>query len=243
MKFSNLHGHSHYSLLHAFGSPKAIVERAKELEYNAVALTDNGVLYGAIEFYKAAKKAGIKPIIGCDLYVAPRSRLKKETKGDGRAYRLPVLAETQEGYNNLVKIVTDAQIEGFYYKPRTDLEMLKANSKGLIALSGGLHGQLARLILAEDTEGIKEYIETYLEIFGKNNFYLELQDNPLSTNQNIINERVKKLALEHGLELVVTLNSFYPKQEDKDLQDIMMSVYSGTTLDMENRPKLYGDHF
>jgi DNA polymerase-3 subunit alpha len=242
MKFANLHGHSHYSLLHAFGSPAAIVKRAKELNYDAVALTDNGVLYGAIEFYKAAKKEGIKAIIGCDLYVAPRSRLKKETKGDGRPYRLPVLAENQAGYNNLVKIVTDAQIQGFYYKPRTDIEMLKENSEGLIALSGGLYGQLARLILAEDEEGIKEYLKVQLDIFGKDNFFLEIQDNPLSTNQNLINEKVKQIAKDHGLGLVLTLNSFYPREEDKDLQDIMLSVYSGTTLEMENRPKLYGDH-
>lgn len=242
MSFVNLHGHSHYSLLDGFGSPRDIVLRAKELGYPAIGLTDHGVIYGLIEFYKAAKEEGIKPVLGCELYIAPRTRFDKEAKIDTKPYHLTILAENNEGYKNLVQLVTKAHLEGFYYKPRVDLGLLKVYSKGLIALSGCLAANLPRAILSGNQEEVHRVINLYIEIFGKENFYLEMQDHPLLENQGYVNEELKKLAKQYDLGLVVTFDSHYPRPEDSDVHDILLCIQTQTNINNENRMRYLGDY-
>lgn len=241
MSFVNLHGHSHYSLLDGFGSPKDIVLRAKELGYPAAALTDHGVGYGLIEFYKAAKENGVKPVLGCELYVANRTRFDKEAKVDVKPYHLTVLAENFEGYQNLLTLISKGHLEGFYYKPRVDYGLLRAYSKGLIVLSGCLAAHLPRAIVNGDEEEIKRVLELNLEIFGKENYFLEMQDHPLIEGQNIVNKRLKELAKEYGLELVVTCDSHYPRPEDSDVHDIMLCIQTGTDTNDNGRMRYLGD--
>ncbi|NIA02449.1 MAG: DNA polymerase III subunit alpha, partial [Nitrospirae bacterium] len=241
MSFVNLHCHSHYSLLDGFGSPEAIVLRAKELGYPAAGLTDHGVTYGLVEFYEAAKKAGIKPVLGCEMYVAPRTRFDKEPRVDVKPYHLTLLAKDNEGYKNLLQLVTKANLEGFYYKPRVDYGLLKTYGKGLIALSGCLQGHLPRLILDENEEDLHNKIKEYVDIFGKDDFYLEMQDHPLIEDQEIVNERLKKLAKEYDLQLVVTNDSHYPRPEDSEAHDILLCIQTGTTVNEENRMRYTGD--
>ncbi|MBI4232483.1 DNA polymerase III subunit alpha, partial [Candidatus Peregrinibacteria bacterium] len=242
MTYVNLHGHSHYSLLDGYGSPKQIVERAKALGYPGVALTDHGVTYGLIELYQAAKSAGIKPILGCELYVAPRTRFDKEAKVDIKPYHLTAIAETNEGYENLLEMVTKAHVEGFYYKPRVDMELLEKRSAGLIVLSGCLAAQLPRAILSENEEEVHRIINEFIRIFGKDNYFLEMQDHPLMEQQSIVNERVKKLAKEYGLGLVVTCDSHYPKPEDSDAHDLLLCIQTGATVSDEGRMHYAGDY-
>ncbi len=241
MSFVNLHCHSHYSLLDGFGSPEAIVLRAKELGYPAAGLTDHGVTYGLVEFYQAAKKAGIKPVLGCEVYIAPRTRFDKEPRIDAKPYHLTLLAKDNEGYKNLLQLVTKANLEGFYYKPRVDYGLLKTYGKGLIALSGCLQGHLSRLILDENEEDLHKKIKEYIDIFGKDDFYLEMQDHPLIEDQGIVNERLKKLAKEYDLQLVATNDSHYPRPEDSEAHDILLCIQTGTTVDAENRMRYTGD--
>ncbi|MFH1534120.1 MAG: DNA polymerase III subunit alpha [Nitrospirota bacterium] len=241
MSFVNLHCHSHYSLLDGFGSPEAIILRAKELGYPAAALTDHGVTYGLVEFYKAAKKEGIKPVLGCEIYIAPRTRFDKEPRIDVKPYHLTLLAKDNEGYKNLLQLVTKANLEGFYYKPRVDYGLLKTYGKGLIALSGCLQGHLPRLILDENEEDLHDKIKEYIDIFGKDDFYLEMQDHPLLEDQEIVNERLKKLAKEYDLQLVATNDSHYPRPEDSEAHDILLCIQTGTNVNEENRMRYTGD--
>lgn len=241
MSFVNLHCHSHYSLLDGFGSPKDIVLRAKELGYPAAALTDHGVTYGLIELYDACKSNGIKPILGCEMYIAPRTRFDKEAKVDVRPYHLTVLAKNNIGYHNLLELVTKAHLEGFYYKPRIDLGLLKAHSEGLIALSGCIVGQLARTILSGNEEEIHNVVKTYIDIFGKENYFLEVQDHPLMEDQNLVNQKIKELAKEYGLLIVATNDSHYPRPEDSEVHDIMLCIQTQTNVNDENRMRYIGD--
>src|SRR3989338_1069524 len=241
MSFVNLHGHSHYSLLDGFGSPKAIVLRAKEMGYPAVALTDHGVGYGLIEFYKAAKEAEIKPVLGCELYIAQRTRFDKEAKIDNKPYHLTVLAENNEGYKNLLQLISKAHLEGFYYKPRVDYGLLRAYSKGLIVLSGCMAAHLPRMILSENEEEIHNVIKMYIEIFGKENYFLEMQDHPLMESQCIVNARLKELSKQYDLGLVVTCDSHYPRPEDSDVHDILLCIQTQSNVSDENRMRYIGD--
>ena len=242
MSFVNLHAHSHYSLLDGLGAPKDMIMRAKELGYPAAALTDHGVGYGLIEFYKAGKASGVKPILGCEMYIAPRTRFDKEAKIDTKPYHLTVLAENNEGYSNLLKLITKAHLEGFYYKPRVDYGLLKAYGKGLIALSGCIAAHLPRAILSGNEEEIHRVIQTYIEIFGKENFFLEMQDHPLIENQGIVNKKLKELAKQYDLGLVVTCDSHYLKPEDSDAHDILLCIQTQTTIHDENRMRYVGDY-
>ena len=241
MSYVNLHAHSHYSLLDGFGSPEEIVKRTKELGYPAAALTDHGVTYGLLEFYKAGKEHGIKTILGCELYVAPRTRFDKDSKLDVKPYHLTALARTNEGYQNLLKLVTKAHLEGFYYKPRVDYDLLREHSKGLIVLSGCLAANLPRAIMSGDEAEIKRVIELHLEIFGKENYFLEVQDQPLNESQLFVNERLKKLSKEYGLDLVATNDSHYPRPEDSEVHDILLCIQTGTNVNDENRMRYTGD--
>ena len=172
MSFAHLHVHSHYSLLDGFGTPKDIVLQAKKLGFQAVALTDHGNLYGAIEFYKAAKAEGVKPIIGCEVYVAPNSRFDRTPGTENKPYHLILLASTDEGYLNLLNLVSKAHLEGFYYKPRMDHGLMKAHSKGIIALSSCLAGEVAQAVASGNEQKQIEVIRKYQDIFGVENFYL-----------------------------------------------------------------------
>lgn len=239
--FVNLHGHSHYSLLDGFGSPSEIVKRAKELGYPAVALTDHGVTYGLIELYEAGKKQGIKPILGCEFYCANRSRHDKEAKIDVKPYHLTVLAKNNQGYKNLLKLTTLAHLEGFYYKPRVDYELLEQYSEGLIVLSGCMAAHLPRLILSENEEEVHKLIEKFIKIYGKENYFLEIQHNLRMEEQKIVNTRLKELAKQYDLGLVLTLDSHYPRPEDKEVHDILLCIQTGSTVDQENRMRYEGD--
>jgi DNA polymerase-3 subunit alpha len=235
MKFVHLHLHSHYSLLDGLSKIDEIISRVKELGMTAVALTDHGNLYGAIEFYQKAKKEGIKPIIGCELYLAARSRYAKEPGLDSEYFHLPVLCKNNTGYQNLLKLVSKAHLEGFYYKPRVDKELLRELHEGLIALSGCLSGEIPRAILSGRMERAKTLVREYIEIFGKENFVLELQHHPEFPEQKKVNAALKALAKEFDLPMVVTADAHYPKREDKEAHDILLAIQTGSKVDDAER--------
>jgi DNA polymerase-3 subunit alpha len=241
MSFVHLHTHSHYSLLDGLGTPKDIVKKAKEHGAPAVALTDHGVLYGAVEFYKAAKEQGIKPIIGCETYVAPNSRFDRTPGAENKPFHLVLLAKDKEGYSNLMRVISQAHLEGFYYKPRVDIGLLKAHSKGLIALSACLAGEVARSVLDGDEKRQLEVISKYQDVFGKENFFLEMQDHPFLDDQKVLNSRLMELAKKTGAPLVATQDSHYINSADKTAQDILICVQTQTNLLDESRMKFEGD--
>jgi DNA polymerase-3 subunit alpha len=235
MRFVHLHLHSHYSLLDGLSKIDEIVARAKELGMEAVALTDHGNLYGAIEFYQKATKEGIKPIIGCELYVAPRSRFDKEPGRDAEYFHLPVLARNNTGYQNLLQLVTKANLEGFYYKPRVDKELLREFHEGLIALSGCLSGEIPRAILSGAMDRARALVTEYIGIFGKEHFVLELQHHPEFAEQRRVNDVLKEFSSEFNLPLVVTADAHYPKQEDKEAHDVLLAIQTGAKVDDAER--------
>lgn len=240
-EFVHLHVHSHYSLLDGLGTPKALVKRAKEMGMEALALTDHGAMYGAIEFYKAAKDEGIKPLIGVEMYIAPRKQTDKVSKLDSSPYHLILIAKNLEGYRNLMKLDSIAHLEGFYYKPRVDKETLKKYSKGLVATSACLAGEIPRQLLNNDTDNAKKILKQYQDIFGKDDFYLELQDHEEIPEQAIVNERIIKLAKETKTKLVVACDTHYVKKEDREAHDILICVQIGKTVDDKNRMTYNGD--
>jgi len=233
--FVYLHNHSHYSLLEALPKPKAIVKRAKELGMTAVALTDNANLYGAVEFFKACKDAEMKPILGVDMYVAQHRMTDKRARVDDRPYRLVLLIENEEGYRNICKIVTAGFLEGFYYKPRVDKEYLRAHSKGLIALSGAVAGEVPNAASNGDLEKAKTLIAEYQDIFGKENFFLEMIHHPDMPRQVEVNEAFRKLSAETGAPLVVTRNTFYLDTEDREGYEAQLCIQRGRTLEEYRR--------
>lgn len=241
MSYVNLHGHSHYSLLDGLGSPAKHVERAIELGMPAIALTEHGNMYSAIEFYQAAKKAGVKPIVGCEIYVAPRTRFDKTPQVDTRPYHMSVLVKDYVGYLNLIEIVTKANLEGFYYKPRADYGLLKAHREGLVVMSGCLQGHLPRAILSGQADEPENVIKNCIEIFGKENYFLEVQDHPLNEEQAIVNEAVVKLAKKFDLPLVATNDSHYPRREDAEAQDILLCIQTGTIVSDTDRMRYVDD--
>jgi len=235
MKFVHLHLHSHYSLLDGLSTIDEILKRTQELGMDAVALTDHGNLYGAIEFYRKAKEHNIKPILGCELYLAPRSLYDKDPAKDSEYFHLLVLAETNEGYQNLIKLVSIAHLEGFYYKPRVDKDVLRKYSRGLIATSGCLSGEIPRSILKGYAQRAKNLIAEYVDIFGKNNFYLELQHHPEFPEQQKVNEALKVFAKEFELPLIVTADSHYPRRDDRAAHDVLLAVQTGSKIDDAER--------
>lgn len=240
--FVHLHLHSEYSLLDGAVRIDELVERAKEYGMPAVAITDHGVMHGAVKFYRKAKAAGIKPIIGCEVYVAPRSLTDKKARVDDKAYHLTLLAENNQGYRNLMKLASEASLKGFYYKPRIDMELLEANSEGLIALSGCLSGHLARLMAQEQFEQAEKILEDYLAIFGKDNFFIELQYQGLEGQKSLNNDLVK-LARKRGVSLVATNDVHYLNKEDSNVHDILLCIQTGKTVSEENRMSFATDQF
>ena len=239
--FVHLHVHSHYSLLDGLAKPQELVDRAKELGMDALAITDHGAMYGAIEFYKAAKAAEIKPIIGVETYVAPRSLHDKVSKLDSNPYHLTLFARNAEGYQNLMRLVSIAHLEGYYYKPRVDKKLLKKYSKGIIAASGCMAGEVARHVLSKDMVQAKRAIAEYQAIFGKDDFYLEIQHHPELSDQQIVNEGMKKLAKETGAPLIVTCDTHYARKEDAQAHDVLVCVQTGKTVDDPKRMRYEGD--
>lgn len=224
MKFVHLHNHTHYSLLDGLTKIDELVERAKEDGSQAVAITDHGVMYGVIEFYQKCKKEGIKPIIGVEAYLAPGSRHDKNTKSDEKNYHLLLLAKNNTGYKNLLKLVSIAHLEGFYYKPRIDWEILTKYSEGLIAATACLGGEIPRLIIAGKLDKAKKRILEYNELFGQDHFYLELQDNPELPEQELVNKQLIKFSKELNIPLIATNDVHYLRKEDAEAQDILLCL-------------------
>lgn len=239
MSFVHLHNHTHYSLLDGLSRPKDCVRIAKEQGSPAVAITDHGVLYGVIEFYKAAKEEGINPVIGCEIYVAPEGRFKKDPKSP--INHMILLAETTEGYENLMQLVSKAHLEGFYYKPRVDHGLLKVHHKGLIALSGCLVSEISQKILAGREEEALGIIRMYREIFGSENFFLEVQDHSEMADQILVNQSMYRLAKETGTPLVATNDNHYARKEDRDVHDILLCIQTGKKVTETDRMKYEGD--
>ena len=242
MSFVHLHLHSEYSLLDGACRIDGLMERVKELGQTAVAITDHGVMYGCIDFYKAAKAAGVKPIIGCEVYVARRGMTDKVHGLDNDPYHLVLLCENRTGYENLCYLVSEAFIHGFYGKPRVDLALLEQHHQGLIALSACLAGAVPQYLMQEDYEGAKKYALRLSEIFGVGNFYLELQDHGID-EQRPVNQGVQRLARETGLPLVVTNDAHYLRREDAKMQDVLLCIQTGKTVDDQNRMKFQTEEF
>ena len=242
MSFVHLHVHTEYSLLDGACRIAGIMDRVKELGQDAVAITDHGVMYGCIDFYKAAKAAGVKPIIGCEVYVAPRTMSDRVHGIDNDPYHLVLLCKDRQGYENLCYLVSEAFVEGFYGKPRVDLAMLRQYHEGLIATSACLAGAIPQRLMQEDYDAAKKYALELADIFGPDNFYLELQDHGIA-EQRAVNQGVMRLARETGLPLVVTNDAHYLRKEDAKMQDVLLCIQTGKTLEAPNRMKFQTDEF
>ena len=243
MSFTHLHVHTEYSLLDGSNKIKEYVSRVKELGMNSAAITDHGVMYGVIDFYKAARAAGIKPVLGCEVYVAPGSRFDRElSHGDDRYYHLVLLAENNQGYQNLMKIVSKGFVEGYYYKPRVDMEVLETYHEGIIALSACLAGEVQRYLVRGLYEEAKETACKYEKCFGKGNFFLELQDHGIP-DQKTVNAGLMRMSEETGIELVATNDVHYTYAEDAEPHDILLCLQTGKKLSDENRMRYEGGQY
>ena len=230
-RFTHLHVHTEYSLLDGASKISELVAYAKELGMDSIAITDHGNMCGVVEFYQECEKQGLKPIIGCEVYVAEGSHLQKNNRGN---YHLILLAENNQGYHNLMKIVSAGQVEGFYYKPRVDKDILRAHSEGIICLSACIAGELPVMLLNNNMEGARRVIKEFISIFGKDNYFLEMQDHELP-QEHKVNEGLVKLAAEFGLGLVCTNDLHYVHKEDAEAQDILLCIQTTSTVDEPDR--------
>ena len=243
MNFTHLHVHTEYSLLDGSNKIQEYVNRVRELGMDSAAITDHGVMYGVIDFYRAARAAGINPILGCEVYVAPGSRFDREIgSGDDRYYHLVLLAENNQGYANLMKIVSKSFVEGFYYKPRVDLQLLEKYHEGLIALSACLAGEVARFLTRGMYEDAKAAALRYQDIFGKGNFFLELQDHGID-KQQIVNQQLLRMSKETGIELVATNDVHYTYEEDAEPHDILLCIQTGKKVSDKDRMRYEGGQY
>ena len=240
--FCHLHVHTEYSLLDGFSRLKWLVPKIKELGMTSCAITDHGSMFGVIDFYKACKKEGIKPIIGCEVYVAPRTYLDKDPMLDKRSSHLVLLAENNEGYKNLIKIVSDSYVDGFYYKPRTDKEQLRKYSKGIICLSACLNGEIPKALMQRDYEKAVKLAEEYRDIFGEDNFFLEVQDHKLAEDKEV-NAGIMKISKELGIPMVATNDSHYVNREDSKNHDVLLCIQMQKVLDDPSRMRFPNDEF
>ena len=240
--FVHLHVHTEYSLLDGFSRLKNLIGRAKELNMKALAITDHGCMFGAVDFYKLAKKEGIKPIIGCEVYTSPRGLSDKDPNYDKRQGHLVLLAKNMQGYQNLIKVVSTSYVEGFYYKPRVDIELLKENSEGIIALSACLAGDIPQALMNKNYDKAKELAYQYRDIFGSENFFLEIQDHNIA-EQKEVNSQLLKLSKETNIPLVATNDLHYINKEDAKVHDILMCIQMGKTVDDPTRMKFPSDEF
>ena len=237
--FTHLHVHTQYSLLDGASKIPDLVSYAKTLGMKSLAITDHGVMYGAVDFYEECKKQGIKPILGCEVYVTSGSHLERNNRG---LFHLILLAENMEGYHNLMKIVSLAQLEGFYYKPRVDKDILRAHSKGIICLSACIAGELPVLIQQDNMDGARRCIEEHLEIFGRDNYFLEVQNHDLN-EEHKVNRALRKLAQEYDLKLVATNDLHYVRRQDAEAQDVLLCIQTTSTVDEPNRMRFPNDQF
>ncbi len=242
MSFVHLHLHTEYSLLDGACRIEGLMDRVKELGQTAVAITDHGVMYGCIDFYKAAKSAGVKPIIGCEVYVAPRAMSDRVHGIDNDPYHMVLLCKDRTGYENLCYLVSQAFTAGFYGKPRVDLDLLRQHHEGLIATSACLAGGIPQRLLQEDYDAAKNYALELADIFGQDNFYLELQDHGIP-EQRSVNQGIMRIARETGLPLIVTNDAHYLRKEDARMQDVLLCVQTGRTVDDPNRMKFQTEEF
>ena len=240
VNFTHLHVHTQYSLLDGAAKISDLVAYAKEIGMKSLAITDHGVMYGVVDFYQEAMKQGIKPVIGCEVYLTNGSRFEK-TNRDGM-YHLILLAENDEGYHNLMKLVSLGHLEGFYYKPRIDKDILRQYSKGIICMSACIAGEIPVQILRGNLEGAENSLKDYLDIFGKDNFFLEIQDHDLE-EEHTVNTELKRLAKKYDLGLVATNDSHYVKREDADAQDVLLCIQTTSTVDDPKRMKFPNDQF
>jgi len=242
-KFTHLHVHTHYSLLDGLTKIDNLIKRVKELGMDSIAITDHGTMYGVVEFYQKAKKMGIRPIIGCEMYMAENGMYNKGGTTNNRRYHLILLAKNRTGYKNLIKLVTKAHLEGFYYKPRIDKELLKKHSEGLVCLSACLAGEISRLIMADQYEKAKKEVLDYQDIFGKGNYFIEIQRHHNIEDQNIVTPQLIKLAKETNIPMVATADSHYLNKDDAKAHDILLAVQTGNKLDDKDRLTLKHDDF
>jgi DNA polymerase-3 subunit alpha len=243
MKFTHLHVHSHYSLLDGLAKIDQLLDACQELKMPSIALTDHGSMYGLVEFYQKAKKRGIRPIIGSEAYVAPHGMHQRRPNIDNKLYHLILLVKNKEGYRNLVKLTTKAYLEGFYYKPRIDKELLKKHVDGLIGLSGCLAGEIPRAIINGQLEEAEKLALEYQRIFGRGNFYLELQHHPGLKEQEPVNQALIRISQKHNIPLVATNDVHYIKPEDAEAQDVLMSIQTDKRLEDESRLTMRSDDF
>ena len=240
--FVHLHTHTEYSLLDGACRIKDLIAAVKQQGQKAIAITDHGVMYGAVDFYKAAKAEGIKPIIGCEVYVAPRSRFDKVNEYDGEYRHLVLLCKNSVGYRNLTALVSKGFTEGFYSKPRIDEELLSGHTEGLIALSACLSGEVPKCLLRNDYNAAKEAAIRYNEMFGQENFYLELQDHGLDEEQRV-NPQIKRISKETGIPLVCTNDVHYVKKEDAETQKILICIGTNHTINEKSGLEFQTDEF
>jgi DNA polymerase-3 subunit alpha len=241
--FTHLHVHTEYSLLDGSCKIKELAARAKELGMDSMAITDHGVMYGCIDFYRACRDVGVKPIIGCEVYVAPNSRFDREAgAGDDRYYHMVLLAENNQGYANLMKIVSKGFVEGFYYKPRVDDEILERYHEGIIALSACLAGEIPRQLMRGLYEEAKKAALKYQNIFGRGNFFLELQDHGIPAQQTV-NQALIRMSRELGIDLVATNDIHYILADDAQAHDILLCIQTGKTVTDENRMRYEGGQY
>ena len=240
--FVHLHTHSEFSLLDGLGRITDLVDTSVKHGFDSLAITDHGALYGSVAFYQAATKAGIKPIIGVETYVARRSMTDKEGKADSQPFHLVLLASDMIGYQNLCRLITDAHIDGYYYKPRIDREHLARYSQGLVGMSACLGGEIPKALEVDDWELARRLAGEYGDILGKDRFFLELQDHGIP-EQKRLNEQLLRLAPETGLPLIVTNDLHYVHQAQHEAHDVLLCVGTGSNLDTQNRMRFEGKDF
>jgi len=232
--FVHLHVHTEFSLLDGLGRINDVADQASKLGFDAMAITDHGALYGAVAFFQAASAKGIKPIVGVETYVAPRSMRDKEGKADSQPFHLVLLAENWEGYQNLCRLITDAHLDGYYYKPRIDREHLARYSKGLIGLSACLGGEIPKALEVDDWELARRLAGEYRDILGPDHFFLEMQAHGIP-EQKRLNEKLLRLGPEVGLKHVVTNDLHYVRREQHEAHDVLLCVGTGSNLDTPGR--------
>lgn len=242
MEFCHLHTHTEYSLLDGEASIKKLIARVKELGMTSCAITDHGSMYGVVDFYREANAHGIHPVIGCEVYMAPRSRFDKVHDIDNKTSHLILLAENQTGYKNLIKMVSSGYIDGFYYKPRIDFELLKEHSEGIIALSACLAGEVPKALLNGNYDEAKNIVKKYVDVLGKDNYFLEIQDHGIAEQKRIIPEIIK-LSQETGVDVVATNDIHYLKKEDAKYQDVLMCIQMEKTIDDPDRMRFETEEF
>ncbi len=243
MDFVHLHVHSHYSLLDGLSKIDELIEKAKEYKMESLALTDHGVMYGVIEFFQKAKQAGIKPIIGVEMYIAPHGRKNKRPKIDERPFHIVLLAKNQTGYQNLIKLTSVAYLEGFYYKPRIDFEVLKKYSEGLIGLTACLQGEIPRLIINQNIEKAEKAAKRYQDIFGVDDFYLEVQNHPNIEAQQKVNNKLIEIGKKLNIPLVATNDVHYINTEDAEIQDMLLCIQMKKKIKEKERMSMMGEDF